>query len=260
MINIFTTGPKFIQGYLETKKFTALRPELEKLREEGKIEEERELIRQGQKRWVEAVSDKLQISYEIAGEENIPEKGPFMIYSNHQGFADIPATLWLMKDHHQLGFVAKEEWRRYKILYEAIEFTRSIFLIRDNPKEAVRALTEARKILDMGFNLVIFPEHNQTHNHIVYDFQDKFIDLARLYYKKTGQALRFVPLYIAPKLRQMTAGVPVAFDPAAPIEAERARIKAHLMAEITRVAESLPLHTVVPYRNIPKKLYPKNRP
>ena len=183
MINIFTTGPKFIQGYLETKKFTALRPELEKLREEGKIEEERELIRQGQKRWVEAVSDKLQISYEIAGEENIPEKGPFMIYSNHQGFADIPATLWLMKDHHQLGFVAKEEWRRYKILYEAIEFTRSIFLIRDNPKEAVRALTEARKILDMGFNLVIFPEGTRSRGHEMGEFKPgafKFAEKAKV--------------------------------------------------------------------------------
>ena len=114
--------------------------------------------------------------------------------------------------------------------------------------------------LTAGASVVIFPEQNIKHNHIVYDFQDKFIDLARLYYKKTGQALRFVPLYIAPKLRQMTLGDPVDFDPAAPIGEERARIKTYLMAEITRVAESLPLHTVVPYRNIPKKLYPKNRP
>ena len=33
------------------------------------------------------------------------------------------------------------------------------------------------------------------------------------------------------------------------------------MAEgITRLACSLPEHTVVPYRNIPKRLYPKNIP
>ena len=32
------------------------------------------------------------------------------------------------------------------------------------------------------------------------------------------------------------------------------------MDEITAIAESLPEHTVVPYRNIPKKDYPTNRP
>lgn len=171
MINIFTTGPKFIQGYFETKKYNSLRPELEKLRAAGKYDEERELIHFGQKRWVEAVSEKLKITYEVIGEENVPDEGPFMIYSNHQGFADICATLWLMKDHGQLGYVAKEEWRRYKILYEAIEFTRSIFLIRDNPKEAVRALTEAKKILSMGFNMIIFPEGTRSKCHEMGEFK-----------------------------------------------------------------------------------------
>lgn len=32
------------------------------------------------------------------------------------------------------------------------------------------------------------------------------------------------------------------------------------MDEITAVAEALPEHTVVPYRNIPKKDYPSNIP
>ena len=182
-MNIFTTGPKFIQGYLETKKFNALVPEIKRLREEGLYEEERELILSGQKRWVESVSPKLKITYEVFGEENIPAKGPFMIYSNHQGFADIPATLWLMKDHHQLGYVAKEEWRKYKILHDAIEYTRSIFLIRDNPKEAVRALSVAKDILDKGFNLVIFPEGTRSKCHEMGEFKPgafKFAEKAKV--------------------------------------------------------------------------------
>ena len=32
------------------------------------------------------------------------------------------------------------------------------------------------------------------------------------------------------------------------------------MQEITDIAASLPLHTVVPYRNIPKRNYPTNIP
>ena len=112
--------------------------------------------------------------------------------------------------------------------------------------------------LDEGNSLVIFPEYNKIYNHILYDFQDRFIDLARRYYKKTGKALVFVPMYIAPRLRQTYLGKPIRFDPAAPIDRERARVKQELMDAITAIAESLPEHTVIPYRNIRKREYPKN--
>ena len=116
------------------------------------------------------------------------------------------------------------------------------------------------KILQNGKSAVIFPEHDVKHNHIVYDFQDKFVNIARLYYKKTGKELSFVPMYIAPKLKRIYLGKPVRFCAAAPIDTERSRICTYLMKEITAIAEALPEHTVVPYRNIPKKDYPSNIP
>ena len=109
-----------------------------------------------------------------------------------------------------------------------------------------------------GSYVVIFPEQNEPYNHILYGFQDKFIDVAKFYYKKTGQALRFVPMYIAPTLRSTYIGSPIRFHPDAPMNEERLRIRNYLMEEITRMAESLPEHTVVPYLNLPKKDYPKN--
>lgn len=114
--------------------------------------------------------------------------------------------------------------------------------------------------LQEGADIVIFPEHDVPYNHILCDFQDKFVDVARLYYRKTGKRLSFVPLYLAPALKKMVYGEPVVFDPAAPIESERARICRACMEQITAMAESLPLHTVVPYRNIPRRLYPTNLP
>lgn len=114
--------------------------------------------------------------------------------------------------------------------------------------------------LQAGVHVVIFPEHDVPHNHIVYDFQDRFIEVAKLYYKKTGKELSFVPLYIAPKLKTMYLGKPIRFCAANPIEEERSRICKYLMDQITEMACELPLHTVVPYRNIPKKNYPTNRP
>ena len=114
------------------------------------------------------------------------------------------------------------------------------------------------KRLQEGNHIVIFPEHDVKYNHILYEFQDRFIDVAKLYYKKTGRALSFVPLYIAPKLKTMYFGNPIQFAPDAPIAEERRRICDYLMQEITEIAVSLPEHTVVPYRNIPKKRYPRN--
>lgn len=114
------------------------------------------------------------------------------------------------------------------------------------------------KTLQAGKSAVIFPEHDVKHNHIIYEFQDKFIDIARLYYKKTGKALHFVPMYIAPKLKTVYFGKAVSFNAGASMDGERARICNSLMDEITAIAQALPEHTVVPYRNIPKKDYPSN--
>lgn len=110
-----------------------------------------------------------------------------------------------------------------------------------------------------GAHVVVFPEHNQPNNPIIQDFQDKFIDIARLYDKRTGRQLRFVPMYIAPKLRKMYIGEPVRFCPERPMDEERERICKYLMDEITRIACSLPEHTVVPYRKTPGVAYPSNK-
>ncbi len=111
-----------------------------------------------------------------------------------------------------------------------------------------------------GDSVLIFPEKNERWNNVLYEFQDKFIDLARFYYKKTGAALSFVPVYNAPSLHETLIGDPIRFDPSQPIGEERARLCAALKDAITALAVSLPEHTVVPYRNIPRRLYPKNKP
>ncbi len=184
-MNIFKTGPRFIRGYIETKRYTSLKKQFDKLREAGDLEGEKELIRFGQKRWVENITPILDLTYEVKGEENIPapEDGPFMIYSNHQSFADICATLWLVKDHCPMGYVSKEEWRKYPILRDVVEYSRSIYLIRNNPKEAVKALGEARKMLDLGFNLCIFPEGTRSQCHEMGEFKAgafKFAEKAKV--------------------------------------------------------------------------------
>lgn len=182
-MNIFKTAPKFLMGYIQTLKFNSNIKKLKQLREEGKIEEEKALIQKGQREWIETVSRKGGLTFEVIGEENIPDKSPFMVYSNHQSFADIFSMLWLFKDHCQIGFVAKEEWRKYKVISDAITYTRSIFLVRDNPREAIKALNDAKEVLDMGFNLVIFPEGTRSKCHEMGEFKAaafKFAEKAKV--------------------------------------------------------------------------------
>lgn len=112
--------------------------------------------------------------------------------------------------------------------------------------------------LEEGNNIVIFPEHAVEHNNIVYDFQRNFIDSAKMYYKKTGKEVKFVPMYIAPKLKKVYIGEAIAFDAQNDIEEEKTRICNYLMQAITDIAKSLPEHTVIPYKNLPKKLYKRN--
>ena len=119
-------------------------------------------------------------------------------------------------------------------------------------RETVRRLQE-------GASVVIFPEHDVPHNNIVCEFQDRFIDVAKMYYKRTGKEIRFVPLYVAPRLQSMYLGKPVRYDASAPMERERRRICEAMMSGVTELAYALPEHIVVPYLNVPKKQYPKNK-
>ncbi len=112
--------------------------------------------------------------------------------------------------------------------------------------------------LKSGANVIIFPEQDQPYDHILCQFQEGFVDIARTYYKQTGKAICFVPMYLAPELHTMYLGQPVQFCPEAPIRQERQRICSYLMEQISLTARNLPRHRIVPYKNIPRKDYPCN--
>ena len=113
--------------------------------------------------------------------------------------------------------------------------------------------------LQEGKDLVIFPEKDERCNRILCQFQENFVDLAAMVYRRNGQVIRFVPMYIAPKLKGIYFGKPVQFRPGVPIQEERKRICEELTETITGIAAALPEHVVIPYENIPKKQYPTNK-
>ena len=223
---------------------------------------------------------------EVVGVDNLPDE-PVMVVGNHtQMNGPIACELyfpgnrytWCAGEMMHLkdvpAYAYKDFWSNkpkyirwfYKLLsYIIAPLSVCVF----NNAQTIGVYHDARIIstfkqtvqrLQEGSSVVIFPEHDVPHNHIICQFQDKFIDIAKLYYKRTKKELAFVPLYIAPTLKKMYLGKPIRFCAANPMEEERTRICEYLMKEITEIAISLPEHTVVPYNNVPKKDYPSNIP
>lgn len=224
--------------------------------------------------------------YRLVGEENLPE-GPCVIVGNHSHmygpvagelYTPGPHDIWcageMMHREEVAAYAYRDFWSQkpkalrwfFKLLSHLI--VPLSLLIFNNAHTIpvyhdVRLHTTFRETLEKlcaGRRIVIFPECYDEHNNIVHAFQEKFVDLGRFYYKQTGQALSFVPMYLAPQLKTVQYGRPVSFRPDAPIARERSRVCGELMDAITQMAVSLPEHRVVPYPNVSKRHYPKNIP
>lgn len=207
------------------------------------------------------VGNHCQIHGPIACEFYSPVKRRTWVAGATTSLKDAPSyaykDFWSQKPKWQLPFFKMVSYIVSPLLVLINSNAQTIPVYRD--KRILSTFKRTVSCLEGGESIVIFPEHDVKCNNIIYDFQDKFIDIARLYYKKTGKKLCFVPLYIAPKMKKMYYGKGVYFNPEAVTEDERRRICDYLMNEITAIARSLPTHTVVPYRNIPKKYYPTNK-
>lgn len=170
-MNPFISGPALLKAWGEISKFNKNAATLDKLRQSGDVVAERELIHEKEVICSEGIFDKLKVNIEIEGAENIPSAGPIMVYSNHQSLVDIPAIIYLFKDKFQMGFISKAEWKKLKPLAKAIEYTRSVFLVRGGGREALTAINEATELLKQGFSLCIFPEGTRSKKHEMGEFK-----------------------------------------------------------------------------------------
>ena len=224
--------------------------------------------------------------YQLEGTENLPEE-PCVIVGNHSHmygpimgelYTPVRHYVWcageMMKREEVAAYAYRDFWSGkpkgtrwfYRILSHLITplalcvFNNAHTIAVYHDTRLITTYRESIEKLKEGYSMVIFPECYDEHNNIVHEFQDKFIDLARFYYKKTGTELNFVPMYLAPKLKKAYYGKPIHFRADADIKSERKRICGELMDAITEMAVSLPEHTVIPYPNISARHYGKNIP
>ncbi len=223
--------------------------------------------------------------YRLYGTENLPQ-GPCILVGNHsQMYGPIAAELYMprtsyiwcvgeMMDRREVpAYAFRDFWSMkpralhwfYRLLSHIIApvaeyiFTRAHTIPVYHDMRIMTTLRQSLARLNEGADLVIFPEKNEPWNGILCRFQENFAELAVLCHRRTGKALRFVPMYIAPRLKSIHFGKPVTYDPGASPEEEKKRICEAMMNGITSLAAGLPEHTVVPYLNIPKRRYPLNK-
>ena len=219
--------------------------------------------------------------YELLGQENIPSE-PCIFIGNHakahgpiitELYLSSHATTWcigeMLSTKEAPAYMFKDFWsnkpKRTHWFYKIVARVLSpliVYVFKNIYPIAVyhdiRVMKTFKATVEQmaeGRNMVIFPEYHLEYNDIVNDFQQNFVDVARLYYKKTGKALSFVPTYYAPYLKKVVFGKPVEFNPNIPIEEQRGAICDCLKNEITALAKELPAHKVVPYENLPKRKY-----
>ena len=91
----------------------------------------------------------------VTGQENLPEKGPFIILSNHRSMGD-PFVLGVLYEQGELQFMAKEELFRNPVVRWYI--TRMHGFPVKRGQGDLSAMRTAMQVLRDGNALGIFPE------------------------------------------------------------------------------------------------------
>jgi 1-acyl-sn-glycerol-3-phosphate acyltransferase len=133
---------------------------IDSCRREGDREKERAAIREVSDYWTPKVLEHYHVVTRVEGIDLIPD-GPVLFVSNHQGYGDIFMFLALIKDK-QVGFIAKDSLRRIPIFGKWIVRVRSLFLVRNDARSALKVFRQGEEWLKEGFSLVVFPEGTRS--------------------------------------------------------------------------------------------------
>lgn len=109
--------------------------------------------------WAKFFVDKAGIKINIKGIENLPEESCLYV-ANHQSLFDIPVLLTAIKK--PMGFVAKKELEKFKVISGWMREIHCVFMDRSNIRESVKSINEGVENLKNGYSMVIFPEGTRS--------------------------------------------------------------------------------------------------
>lgn len=133
--------------------------QMKKLEEKGLLQEQQAYLDQVVKDWGQFLVRITGSKIIVKGKENIPDSA-CLIISNHQSNFDIPILAGYLDK--RIGFIAKKELEKVPVISHWMRQIHCVFIDRENPRQAVRALADAAKTLQEGNSLVIFPEGTRS--------------------------------------------------------------------------------------------------
>ncbi len=96
------------------------------------------------------------------GLENIPSKGGYMMYPNHQGKYDL---LGIITTHDKvLSFVMDKQKSHTMLVREFVDLVQAKRLEKDNPRQGLTIINEVAKDVKNGKRYVLFPEGGYKFN------------------------------------------------------------------------------------------------
>lgn len=102
----------------------------------------------------------LLLPVRIEGKENISPDKSYVFVANHQGYFDIFLIYAFL--NNSFRWMMKKSLRKMPLLGKACESSGQIFVDKSGPKAIKRTYDAARRILQGGVSVVIFPEGART--------------------------------------------------------------------------------------------------
>lgn len=108
--------------------------------------------------------------------DSLDKKKGIIYVCNHQSNLDIPVIVSAL--NMDVGFVAKKEMRTWPFFSIWMKKSRCVFLNRENPREGIKDIKEAVKLIKKGYPIVIFPEGERTLTGDILNFKKGSFKLA----------------------------------------------------------------------------------
>ena len=102
------------------------------------------------------------VTIEVHGDENIPEKDGFMFFPNHQGLYDVLAIMDVCP--RPFSVVAKKEVANIQFLKQVFACMKAYMLDREDVRQAMQVIIDVANEVKKGRNYLIFAEGTRSKN------------------------------------------------------------------------------------------------
>lgn len=160
---MFRTVKTFAYAFgLMIKKYPKDGKALVKATEEGRIKDAEKIIVPIITEAMKGVNKRAGFEIEVDGEDRIPMDGPFVMVCNHQSYFDVCALLSIVGTKRRFGVIAKKEVKKVGPLAKWMKGIGCVFIDREHPREAIKAIDESIKVLEGGTPMAFFPEGTRS--------------------------------------------------------------------------------------------------